>query len=118
MQNFLRLNATTKVERHQVIEAIKDAIADSGGWILDFRQFSNLSATINFELPLKNLVAFQEAVSKIGLRLNESNLLAISELAERQIAPAELPMSLNATLQITFIHDEPDLRIPVPMIPG
>lgn len=118
MQKFLRLNAMTKSDRHQVIEAVKDAIAVNGGWILDFRQFSNLSATINFELPLKNLMAFQDGVGKIGLRLNESSLLAISELAERQTAPAELPVSLNATLQITFIHDEPDLRIPVPMIPG
>lgn len=114
MQKFLRLNATTKAERHSVIESVKDAIASSGGWILDFKQFSNLSAFISFELPQKNLVAFQDEASKIGLRLNESSLLAISKLAGQPTAPAEL----QTTLQITFIHDEPDLRIPVPMIPG
>lgn len=114
MQKFLRLNATTRTDRLQVIEAVKDTIAASDGWILDFKQFSNLSATINFELSPKKLMAFRDAVSKIGVRLNESSLLAISELAEQPTAPAEL----HATLQITFIHDEPDLRIPVPRIPG
>lgn len=118
MRKFLRLNATTKASRHLMIEAAKDAIAASGGWILDFKQFSNLSATISFELPLENLMAFRDALSKIDLQVSESGLLAIGELAEQETAPAKLPADLNATLQITFIHNEPDLRIPVPMIPG
>ena len=118
MQKFLRLTATTGANRHLVIEAVKNAIDASGGWILYFRFFSNLSATINFELPRKNLLAFREAISKIDLRLNESGLIALLELADQETAPAELPEEFAATLQITFIHNEPDLRIPVPMIPG
>lgn len=118
MQKLLRLNATTKASRHSMIEAVKDVIAASGGWILDFKQFSNLSATIRFELPQENLMAFRDALRKIDLQVSEPGLLAIGELAEQGTAPAELPTDLDATLQITFIHNEPDLRIPVPMIPG
>lgn len=114
MQKFLRLNATTKADRHLAIESVKEAIAYGGGWILDFKLFSNLSALISFELPQENLVTFQDALSKIGLQLNEASLQAIHDLADQQTAPAEI----SATLQITFIHNEPDLRIPVPMIPG
>ena len=118
MQNFLRLNATTRGDRNSVIESVKDAIADSGGWILDFRQFSNLSATISFEFPLGNAGRFREALSKIDCQLTKLSLFELSKLAEQETVSAELSVSLNATLQITFIHDEPDLRIPVPMIPG
>ena len=114
MQKFLRLNATTKADRHLVIESVKNAIATSGGWILDFKLFSNLSAFISFELPQENLVTLPDALNEIGLQLNKAGLQAIYDLTDQQTAPAEI----SATLQITFIHDEPDLRIPVPMIPG
>lgn len=118
MRKFLRLNATTWEDRHRVIESAKDAIAGNGGWILDFKFFSNVSVMISFELPQQNIMAFRDALSKMELQLSESGLVAIGELAEQETAPAELPACLNATLQITFIHNEPDLRIPVPMIPG
>lgn len=114
MRKFLRLNATTKADRHLVIESVKNAIATSGGWILDFKLFSNLSAFISFELPQENLVTLPDALNEIGLQLNKAGLQAIYDLTDQQTAPAEI----SATLQITFIHDEPDLRIPVPMIPG
>lgn len=118
MQKILRLNASTRSNRHQMIEAAKDAIATSGGWILDFTMSSNLSVNIHFELAAEKMVTLRDTLSKIDLQFNESSLLAISEMAELETAPAMLPVHLAATLQITFIHNEPDLRIAVPMIPG
>ena len=38
MQKILRLSATTRSDRHQIIEFVKDAIASSGGWV--FRAFA------------------------------------------------------------------------------
>lgn len=114
MQKFLRLNGTTKNDRHQVIEAVKDAIAVNGGWILDFTQFSNLSICFRFELPREKVAMLGSALSEANLQLSESATLAIRELTGEEVGATDL----LATLQITFVHDEPDLRIPVPMIPG
>lgn len=114
---FLRLNATTSGERHRMIELAKDAIAASGGWILDFTMFSNVSICFNFELPFNAVARLRDALAAIELRLSEASTQAFEEFAgktEQGTPPAEL----KASLQITFIHREPDLRIPVPMIPG
>lgn len=125
-QKFLRLNATTHGDRHRMIELAKDAIGASGGWILDFTIFSNVSICLNFELQLGNVARLREALEQTELQLSDASLQALDGLAgsaERQVHPVSSP-SINsptdviASLQITFIHNEPDLRIPVPMIPG
>jgi len=116
-RKFLQLNAMTRGQRHQIIELAKDAITASGGWIMDFKFFSNASICINFELSSNQVARLHEALAEIDLRLSEASFQSLEELAGITSQGGQ-PAELMASLQITFIHDEPDLRIPVPMIPG
>lgn len=116
MQKPLRLSAVTRADRHRMIEAAKDAIGAGGGWILDFRLFSNLSINIVFELPNRRAADLLVRLEALDWKFDEEgrrDLLACNE----QAATIE-PYDIGGTLQITFIHDQPDLHIPVPAIPG
>lgn len=107
----------THGERHQMIEQAKDAIAASGGWILDFKLFSNISICINFELPVNEAIKLRNALEQTDVILSDASLRAFNEIVRE--AEQESPWEdLRGSLQLTFIHDEPDLRIPVPMVPG
>jgi len=116
-RKFLQLNATSRGPRHQIIELAKDAITASGGWIIDFRLFSNLSICINFELPFDQVGRLRDALAEIDMRLSDAGFQTLEALAGITNQDGQ-PAELMGSLQITFIHDDPDLRIPVPMIPG
>ena len=113
---FLRINAVTRAGRHQTIPFLRDAVSASGGWFTDFRLFSNTSICINFEIPLRHAPRLRASLKLLDLRLtaeSEDDLQAFSLRAEHA-ADEEIP----GTLQVTFVHNEPDLRIEVPPIPG
>ncbi len=97
----LHLQGCTRVERHAVVDLVEDAIRDVGGWILDFHQYSNISLVLELEIPpgaLERLVGY--------LREGGVAFAALPELR-----PEEEGDALLGTLQVTFIHDEPDLRV-------
>lgn len=103
----LRINATTRADRHRTIRLVEEAISSSGGWLLDFSMFSNISICFNIEIKTGDIDRLLTALQDIELK------------------PAvELPdiddpdSTLGGTIQITFIHNEPDLRIDVPAVPG
>lgn len=113
----LRLNGFTRVSRHEMIQLVRDALLKSGGDILDAHFFSNISLCINFELSAQRIDQLQTALADIHLQLSKESL----ELLAAFTAPAKhenSETSVPGTLQITFIHNDPDLRIEVPPIPG
>lgn len=117
---FLRVNAATRADRHRTIPALRDAVSDSGGWITDFHLFSNTSICINFEIPLRHAARLRDALGRLDLRLtaeSENELKSFGLLAERAGGPRG-DEEVTGTLQVTFVHDDPDLRIEVPPIPG
>ena len=99
---------------------VERAILESGGWILDFKQFSNVSICINFEVPAKNIGKLRRALEAIDLRLTSESNEALASLIRPDDQPfaASEQRDVSGTLQITFIHNEPDLRRHVPAIPG
>lgn len=112
---FLTLNATTQAGRIAVTAAAKDAITAAGGWITGSTAFSNVSLCLNFEIEaalVSRLADTLRSTAAAGapLTLSEASLAALRE--------TDRAGELTGTLQITFIHDEPDLRVPVPAIPG
>jgi hypothetical protein len=117
---FLRLNAITRRDRHEMISRVKEAILEGGGFITDFHLFSNLSICLNFELSAGKIESLYGALKATGLRLTEEShqLLADCSKQMEQLAEAERSSEVTGTLEITFLHDEPDLRIEVPPIPG
>lgn len=104
----------TRTERHLVIAQVMDAIQGCGGWIMDFNIFSNISICLNVEIGVDRIEALCLELEKIGIKLNRSGAAGDSALSE--IASPDRPVT--GTIQITFIHQEPDLRVEVPPIPG
>lgn len=118
--HFLRVNALTRADRHATIPALRDAVMTSGGWITDARFFSNTSVCINFEMTVRHVPEFRAALKGLRLSLTGESLSALEEFGRRAAGagPSEADAEVVGTLQVTFIHDEPDLRIEVPPIPG
>ena len=113
MSRVLRINGTTKSNRNEVISRARNAITGSGGWILDAKLFSNVSINLSFEIPASRIESLRDALALIDLHLSTSSFESFE-----QCRANETSGDVAGSLQITFIHNEPDLRIEVPAIPG
>ena len=110
---FLRMNATTSADRFALTAAVRDAVSAAGGWITDFRQFSNVSVCVNFELESQQVDGLRQELERCSLALTRESLRSLEEACREPTGAA-----LIATLQITFVHEEPDVLTPPPAVPG
>ncbi|MGA9767545.1 MAG: hypothetical protein WBV94_00780 [Blastocatellia bacterium] len=113
MSDRLRINASTRADRNLITSLAKEAILQCGGWVLDFKMFSNISICINFEIVTAHIEALKTALTRLDLRLSRQSYEALESFTDKREKG-----DITGTLQITFIHDEPDLRRDVPAIPG
>lgn len=109
----LMLSAVTKVGRHQVMADINDAVIGAGGWVVNHTLYANLATVFQLMMPAHRVVAFLEALEELHVRL-DSESLAQADVLRGNANEDELPLCLN----VTFIHNEPDLRREVPAVPG
>jgi hypothetical protein len=113
---LVQLGYVTRSERRTVIGQSSDAITESGGSILDSKFFSNVSVSLLIEIRRSGLVRLADRLENIGLVPSLDTESKLDEMAEAtQKAPEEV---VSATVQITFVHDEPDLSHEVPAVPG
>jgi hypothetical protein len=113
---FFQLCYVTRSERRAVIGLCSDAITESGGSILDSRFFSNVSVSLFIELGQSRLARLADRLQVLGLvpaRETDAQLIGLAEAA--RTAPEQI---VSATVQITFVHDDPDLPHDVPAVPG
>ncbi|HWU65011.1 MAG TPA: hypothetical protein VN112_23570 [Ensifer sp.] len=112
---IIMLTGITHANRHQVTAEINDAVVSAGGWVTDHTFFSNIATNFRMVLAPQGLARFRELVVKAGVHLDdESETTLVDLMSNEKGLPEELPASLN----VTFIHDEPDLRREVPAVPG
>ena len=92
----------------------------SGEWVIDVKLFSNMSVCFNFEIPINRTEQLREALAETDLHLTRESQDSFAGLRKHTDFTAEHPQATNipGSLQVTFIHNEPDLRIEVPRIPG
>jgi hypothetical protein len=103
-----------------MISRVKEAISTGGGYILDFHMFSNASICINFEVPVGNIEKLYSSLTETSLHLSPESHELLADCCKQLERPGREPKVIDVvgTLQITFIHNEPDLRIECPPIPG
>ncbi|MCD2180205.1 hypothetical protein [Rhizobium sp. C1] len=112
---IIMLTGVTHANRHQVTADINDAVVSAGGWVSDHTFLSNIATNFRMVLPPQGLARFRDLVTTAGVHLDAESETAVADLiANEKGLPEELPASLN----VTFIHDEPDLRREVPAVPG
>ena len=108
-QQRCHLQGLTRVERLTALTRLEEAIGRADGWLLDFHLFSNLAAAFHLEVPARRFSQLLVALGEAGFSIDPS---------EAGPEPGEELGDLAVTLQITFLHDEPDLRREIPAIPG
>jgi hypothetical protein len=111
--DLLHINGFTRVERLTSIARLREAIVGSYGWITDFHQFSNLSICLQFEIPIEHLPLLAESLLAAGVKFS-----AKSEAMLYALNPEMATGPVQCTLQVLFIHNEPDLRRTVLAVPG
>lgn len=118
--NFLRLNGITRRDRREMISRVKEAILQGGGFIVDFHMFSNRSICLNIEISTGKICDLSAALKRTELWLTEESQELLADYCKQaeQLSVEAKASEVAGTLEITFIHDEPDLRIEVPPIPG
>ncbi|MCZ8180240.1 MAG: hypothetical protein O9309_14540 [Rhizobium sp.] len=106
---IVMLTAVTHVERKAATSFVFDTVNRLGGWIDDVHMYSNLMNTIRLTLPAGAFAAFVEALQAGHIAVDPPEGLGnIGDPAAERMA----------TLQLTFIHDEPDLKRELPAVPG
>jgi hypothetical protein len=111
---LLQLSGFTRANRLLCISRLRDAIVMTcGGWITDFYEFSNISLNLHFEIPIERLPILSESLLAAEVHLSSQTLATLNHLVSGM---DEGPV--RGTLQVTFIHNEPDLRRHIPAVPG
>jgi hypothetical protein len=116
----LHINASTSRDRHAVVEELERLLGEVGAWITDCHPFSNVSLNVSFEISGSAAAGalaagfWESRLQQAGLQVSAACLAALRETIARCAPDA----ALGGTVQITFFHQERDLRIPVPAIPG
>jgi hypothetical protein len=105
----LHLSAGTRGERHGATSQRLDAVGRAGV-VEDARQHSNKEISVRFSLPAGGAAALARALAELPLRLSDASA------AELEAVPADEEAA--GWLVITFVHDEPDLRVTAPAVPG
>ena len=112
---FVMLAGVTRRNRHEVMSEINDAVSAAGGWIVAHRLFSNIATTFQFALAADRFGDWQARIAMSGVSLDDDSKAAIAALQSLTSAADD---EIQASLNVTFIHDEPDLRREIPSVPG
>jgi hypothetical protein len=105
----LHLSAATRDERHGVTSRLLDAVGRAGV-VEDARQHSNKEISIRFSVAAGGAPALQEALAGLPLRLSDASASELGAVPAGEEA--------SGWLVVTFVHDEPDLRVTAPAVPG
>lgn len=109
---LISFQAITHQDRHLVMELVQQAISRAHGWIEDSQLYSNKMALIRFVISAKLCRDFCQTLTENGLMVEVPDGIGDAENS------ASLADDLSATIQLTFIHNEPDLRQVIPAVPG
>ncbi len=111
MDRFLLLTAATSRDRNVVTGFVFDHINALGGWVDDVNMYSNVMTVIRFTIKEDRIGGLLDALAAEGVAVDPGKEDAAILAAVRDI-------ERSCSLQISFIHNEPDLKREIPAIPG
>lgn len=114
MRKRVNIITVTQAERQSVVGAIGQAVGDVGGWVDDVNFFSNISIALRSYIPSRKLVELGYKLVEIGLKIEPKDFANLEDAAATNSPGFEVLCSM----QITFFHNEPDLRREIPSVPG
>ena len=111
----IKLSAVTSHPRFALVGEVS-AVLNELGSVLDAHPFSNLAMAIHFEVSPRGVAQLKPALLALPMSLSNASLEALDTLGT--IPSQELPPEILGSLNITFVHDEPDFHMPIPAVPG
>ncbi|WP_338780160.1 hypothetical protein [Metabacillus sp. FJAT-52054] len=117
LPDTIRLKGFTRENRHEMIDYAAGSISNCSGWVTNHTMYSNKIIVINFEMEVKGVKELIHLLNSNGMTLFEDSLKIIADFPEN-LVEADKEKEIMGSINITFINDEPDIRIPVPPIPG
>jgi hypothetical protein len=84
----------------------------SGCAILDFQMFSNTSICFRIEIAPEDVGHFFANLLTTKLRLSDQSVQLLSSFVNHTGGQKEI----SGTFEITFLHNDPDLKLDVPAI--
>ncbi len=104
----------TSRDRHLVVRQIQDALTLAHGWVDDAHFYSNKMTTIRFTLTAGDLPVFQAKLQECGLMIED----VTRQASGIEVVSVPEESEISGSLQITFLHNEPDLKQVIPAVPG
>jgi hypothetical protein len=115
MNRIIKLVTSTKAERLSTIDSINESISQCGGWVDDVHFYSNIAVALRCFIPAERSADFSLGLIELGLVFDVKAIIEELNLMRPALpAKEDILFSIN----ITFFHDEPDLRRHIPSVPG
>lgn len=116
MINFpLQLAAVTSHPRHSLVAQLTDVLNNLGS-VLDSHPFSNLALAVQFEISAQKVAQLRPSLLELPLAFSNSSIAALETL--EKVPASALPGEIVGSISITFAHNEPDLHMHIPSVPG
>jgi len=111
----LKLFCWSRSPRIEITRSITDAVSAAGGFVLESHRYSNNALVLRFELPARRCAGLVAAVGYCDVTFDAESIVVFQQLAEWDVNDEN---SVTGIIHLRFLHDEPDLRIEMPAVPG
>lgn len=116
MQRYIKIAAITGENRHDIIDYTVKAINSCSGYVMNHTMFSNSAICINFQIEAKGVNMLFKLLNGNGINLTKESLEIAKEFPEA--IEKDCHKEILGAINITFVHNEPDLKIITPAVPG
>ena len=114
---YIRIAGITKENRHDTIDYIVNSINSCSGWVLNHTMFSNSAICINFQIEAKGVHMLLKLLNGININFTKESVELWDSFPE-SIDEKYKDIEILGSINITFVHNEPDLKITTPNVPG
>ena len=99
----LKLYGVTTRNRHEVTWCVKELIRKTGGYVIDFYQFSNMAVCFNFEISPKNAEQLFASLIDESI-LDQKSLDLVTDMRNRKrIESTGTDTTIAGSLHIEFV---------------
>lgn len=105
------VRAVAREPRDRAIPRVEAAVQAQGGFVLDFKMFSDVSLNLIVELSAPGVVALVDGLAGLGWPVEV-------EPAREALAAQPAGGTIEGTVQVTFPEGKGEHVIPTPAVPG
>lgn len=110
---------SSRLERHETIDSVKTILSASGAWVMDYKMYSNYILSLQFMITVRDLSLLRHELEESGFALFQESMQELREfISGLNQDGANGETEISGSLVVHFVHNDPDLLIEVPAVPG